>query len=212
MAVVGDRREGCDGCGQTVPLEDLTAVGMPGGEPLACCPRCEPHAREAADRLASLDTTRADCDGCTTAFPAERLSDVVLPDGAVVTVCPDCRTEAPGSDTGSSGESTELATQRALCTQCREWSNEERYHVTTIDGRAESLCPPCKDRAEAEGVVRSVELRETEAREILGVEDGVSDDEIRQAFLRQVKRAHPDRKQGSRSAFKLVTEAYDRLA
>ncbi|OLZ41009.1 molecular chaperone DnaJ [Natrinema saccharevitans] len=224
MAVVGERRAGCDGCGRTISLEDLTAVTMPDGERVACCPECEPHARAAARKGSSLDQRRAACDGCTDTFLEAELEDVVLSDGTVLTCCPSCAAEAPGTDVGVGAEGDGSATDgsadttesddaddRTRCTQCREWVTEERFRVTTIDERTERLCSGCKADAEERGIVTDVAMRKIEAREVLGVERAVSDDRLREAFHEQVKRAHPDRKSGSESAFKLVRDAYDRL-
>ncbi|GAB3024964.1 J domain-containing protein [Natronobiforma cellulositropha] len=221
MAVADERREGCDGCGRVVSLEDLTTVSMPDGDSLACCPACEPHARKAAKKLASLERHTEPCDGCTDEFPQSELEDVVLTDGTVITCCRTCLRDVPGYSDGetdtsvtassSDDETTELATPRNLCSQCHEWTDVELFHVTTIDGRTEEMCPDCKDLAEQKGVVTDVKMRKAEAWEILGLEAGAADAEIRKAFLQQIKRAHPDRKSGSRSAFKLVKEAYDRL-
>lgn len=221
MAAVGERRAGCDGCGRTVALEDLTTVTMPDGERVACCPECEPHARAAARKGSSLDQRRAACDGCTETVLEAELEDVVLSDGTVLTCCPSCAAEAPGSDAGaeSDGSATgrtdatesDDADGRTRCTQCRERAAEERFRVTTVDERTERLCSDCKADAEERGIVADVAMRKTEAREVLGVEPGVSDDRLRDAFHEQVKRAHPDRESGSESAFKLVREAYDRL-
>lgn len=220
MAVVDERQEGCDGCDRTVPLEDLTTVTMPDGERLACCPNCEPHARSAAEKLSSLDQQRKTCDGCQTELPGRELEDVVLPDGTVVTCCSECQSEVPGRSAGDgdagddveTADTTEIATRRNLCSQCHEWRDVELYHVEMTDGRTEELCPDCKDRAEREGIISDVKMRRSEARDILGVEAGASDERIREAFLTQAKHAHPDRKGGTESAFKLVKEAYDRLA
>ncbi|MFC7230236.1 J domain-containing protein [Saliphagus sp. GCM10025308] len=236
MAVVDQRRERCDGCGRAVALENLTTVTMPDGERLACCPTCAPHAREAARKLESIDRPRGTCDGCHSSVSRNDLEDVVLPDGTVITCCPDCLEEVPGhGDAGSSRsgsftaesseaedgngaapadeatETTHLATRRTLCSQCHEYVDEELYHVTTIDGRTEEMCPDCKALAEEKRVVSSVEMRESEAREILRVDDDATSQELREAFLTQIKHAHPDKKSGSESAFKLVKEAYDRL-
>ncbi|MFC4246572.1 J domain-containing protein [Natribaculum luteum] len=218
MAVADERRERCDGCGRTVSLEDLTTVTMPDGEAIACCPECEPHAREAAEKLSSLDTQRASCDGCNGEFPSADLEDVVLTDGTVISCCPDCLAEVPGrsdgaesSADGTEAETTEIATTKNLCSQCHEWTGEELFRVTTVDGRTEEMCRDCKELLEDDGVVTDVQMRKAEAREILGVEAGATESEIRNAFLTQIKSAHPDRKSGSRSAFKLVKRAYDRL-
>ncbi len=222
MAAVGERRAGCDGCGRTVALENLTAVTMPDGERVACCPDCEPHAKAAARKGSSLDQRRAACDGCTGTFLEAELEDVVLSDGTVLTCCPSCAAEAPSSDAGREGDGSATAgsadatesddaDERTRCTQCREWVAEERFRVTTVDERTERLCSDCKADAEERGIVADVAMRKIEAREVLGVERGVSDDRLRAAFHEQVKRAHPDNKSGSESAFKLVREAYDRL-
>lgn len=225
MAVAGDRHAGCEGCGRTVRLEELTAVTMPDGERVACCPRCEPHAREAARKCSSLDQRRAPCDGCTETVLEAELEDIVLDDGTVLSCCPSCAAEAPdqrtdtanagsdGSSTDESGNGDEWTTtsDESLCTQCNEWVTAELFRVTTIDDRTERLCPPCKERAEDDGIVRDVEIRKTKAREVLGVEAGATDEQLRKAFHRQVKRAHPDQQSGSKSAFRLVTDAYERL-
>ncbi|MHC3438736.1 J domain-containing protein [Natrialbaceae archaeon A-gly3] len=213
MAVADERREGCDGCGRVVSLEALTTVTMPDGEAIACCPECEPHAREAARKLSSLDTQRGCCDGCDREFPQGDLEDAVLSDGTVVTCCPACLTEVPGCEGGgsSTGRADADSTGQNHCTQCREWTDEELLQVTTTDGRTEEMCGACKDDLEREGVVVEVAMRTSRAHEILDVEPGATEPEIRTAFLQQVKHAHPDRETGSRSAFKLVKEAYDRL-
>lgn len=222
MAVTDERREGCDGCGGTVPLRELTTVTMPDGEALACCPECEPHAREVAEKLAELNDGADTCDGCQSTFPPADLEEAVLTDGTVVTCCGECIREVPGHSDGSVessvnesvevAETTEIATPRNLCSQCHEFSEEELFHVSLIDGRTEEMCRDCRDLAEANGVVNGVKMRQSEAREILGVDEGASGQEIREAFLDQIKNAHPDRKGGTRSAFKLVKEAYDRLS
>lgn len=216
MAVVDDRRVGCDGCDRTVPLEDLTAVTMPGGQRVACCPDCVPHARTVTERDGSLDQRRAACDGCADTVLATDLEEVTLEDGTAVACCPSCVSEARGyeggTETGSSAASGSGADgDRPRCSQCRERVREEPFRVTTIDDRTERLCPDCKADAETRGVVADVAMRTTEAREVLGVDADATDAELRAAFHRQVKRAHPDRKSGSRSAFELVREAYERL-
>lgn len=228
MAVADDRHAGCDGCGRSVPHEELTAVTMPDGEDVACCPRCEPHAREAARKCSSLDQRRGTCDGCTGTYLEVELEDVVLPDGAVLACCPSCAAEAPDNeaergkprsdadpngpaDDGSGDGDETTSGGDSLCTQCNEWVAVELFRVTTVDDRTERLCPGCKEHAEENGIVRDVEIRKTRAREVLGVERGATDAEIRAAYHRQVKRAHPDQQSGSKSAFRLVTDAYDRL-
>lgn len=223
MSVVDERREGCDGCDRSVTLDELTAVTLADGETVACCPRCEPHARRVAEKITSLEQRRARCDGCSDRFLKGELTDAVLPDGAVVTCCPSCLEDVPGregSSDESGGESSESSGESDgadeteatnLCMQCREWVSEELFEVTTIDGRTERLCTTCKRHAEEDGIVDSVEMRKSKAREILGVEPDASQEELRRAYREQVKRAHPDRKTGSKSAFSMVTEAYERL-
>ncbi len=212
MAVADERREGCDGCGRVVRLEELTTVTMPDGDRIACCPRCEPHARNAAEKLSAIDRQQQRCDGCTKTFQRTNLEDVVLRDGAVISCCPDCLSEVPGQGSGQTVTgSTELATPRNLCSQCHESYSTELFHVTTIDDRTEELCPTCKETAERKGIVKSVKMRKSEAREILGVEENATTEAIREAFITQIKSAHPDQKSGTQSAFKLVKEAYERL-
>ena len=225
MAVVGDERVDCDGCGRTVSLEELTTVTMPDDQQVVCCPDCAPHARAAARKGRSLDQRRDACDGCTGTFLVAELEDVVLDDGTVLTCCPSCAAEAPTTtdDDTASPDAGCLADAETVtgsppaddpqyrCTQCHEQVSEEPFCVTTIDDRTERLCPDCKANAEDRGIVAAVEMRKTRAREILGVEPDVTDDELRDVYHKQVKRAHPDRKSGSKSAFQLVTEAYERL-
>lgn len=230
MAVVDDRQVGCDGCGRTVPLEELTAITMPDGDRVACCPRCEPHAREAARKCSSIDQRRRTCDGCTDAILASRVEDIVLEDGTVLTCCRSCAAQAPTADskTASSSSETDETTEKVgearsdgcsgstaedegLCTQCNEWVTAERFEITTIDGRDERFCPTCTETAEEKGIVKTISMRKSEARDVLSVGPDASHEEIRAAFHREVKRAHPDRKSGSRSAFQLVTDAYERL-
>lgn len=214
MAAVDERREGCEWCQRSVSLDELTTVTMTEDERIACCPRCEADARRTAKKLAAIDRQRATCDGCTDEFSRTDLESAVLPDGAVITCCPDCLAEVPGRGDRTDAErveTTELATRRNRCSQCHDRVDVELFRVTTIDGRTEEMCPDCKAVAEDDGVVSDVKMREAEAREVLDVGSDASDARIREAFLVQIKSAHPDRKTGSRSAFKLVKEAYDRL-
>lgn len=226
MAVASDRRAGCDGCGRSVPIEDLAAVSMPDGDQVVCCPRCEPHAREAARKSASLDQRRGTCDGCRTTVLETELEEIVVDDGTVLSCCPSCLAEVPDRKTASDeskSRSGRFATSddarserpsssgETVCTQCNEWVSGEPFRVTTVDDRTERLCPSCKEAAEEDGIVKDVRMRKTEAREVLGVTEGVTEQHLRQAYRRQIKRAHPDRTSGSRAAFQLVTEAYERL-
>lgn len=220
MGIAENRRRGCDGCDRAVAVADLTTVSMPNGTRVACCPQCTPHAREAAKKLAELDTNKDSCDGCNGTFETARLEDVVLTDGTVITVCPTCLEEVPGRSSGSptsmvdSDESTttEIARRKNLCSHCHEWVEEERFHATLLDGRTEELCRVCKESAVDDGIVVAVKMRRTRAREILGVGEEAGAEEVRRAFLTQIKHAHPDRATGTREAFRLVKEAYDRLS
>ncbi|PCR90348.1 J domain-containing protein [Natrinema ejinorense] len=228
MAVVGNRRADCEGCGRTVSPEESTTVTMPNGDEVVCCPDCEPHARAAVRTGTAFDQRRATCDGCTGRYLATELEDVVLDDGTALTCCPSCLAQAPdpdgdddGSDPdggGATGSRTASHTSTSVpdtdhdrCRQCHERVAEERFRVTTIDGRTERLCSDCTADAEERGIVADVAMRTTRAREVLGVDADASDEAIREAFHRQVKRAHPDRQSGSQSAFTLVTDAYERL-
>ncbi|WP_306058280.1 J domain-containing protein [Natronococcus wangiae] len=212
MSVAGERRPGCDGCGRQIALERLTTVTMPSGERVACCPACEPHARNAARTSDAPDNRRGTCDGCAGTFRRRELEELVLDDGTVVTCCPSCTAEAPGRANGDDAESAdERDGTRNRCSQCTERVAEELFLTTTIDDRTERLCSSCKADAEDRGILKRVAMRRERAREILGVEAGASADEVRTAFHEQVKRAHPDRESGSKAAFGLVTDAYDRL-
>lgn len=234
MAVAGERQVGCEGCGRTVRVDELTTVQMPNGETVACCSACVSHAKAAAEKSAGLDQRRRTCDGCADEFLETELQAVTLSDGTTIDCCRSCAATAPGQDatdassadttesdnpgsSGNSGASDETTgadpadTDTALCQQCNEWVEEELFRVTTIDGRNERLCSSCKARAEDDGIIRDVDMRQSEAREVLGVEEDASPERIREAYHRQVKRAHPDQPSGSRSAFQLVKDAYDRL-
>lgn len=217
MAVTGERQVGCEGCGRTVPLEELTTVQMPDGDCVACCSACVSHAKAAAEKSAGLDQRRSPCDGCTDEFLDSELETVTLSDGTTIDCCASCAATVPQRDADEPSETTEPAvdqsgrTDKTLCYQCNEWVAEELFRVTTIDGRDEQLCSTCKERAEDNGILKDVDLRKSRARDILDVEPGASDEAIRNAYHRQVKRAHPDQQSGSRSAFHLVKDAYNRL-
>ena len=217
MGIANERREGCDGCDRTVVLAKLQAVSMPDGNTFACCPRCAPHARNAAEKIEELDAKIATCEGCRSTFRTDDIDDVVLTDGTVLSICVDCLEDIPGRGwgpdevTGEPAETTEIARRKTLCSQCHEWFDEELYRVDLLDGRTEELCSGCRRVAEANGIVTDVRMREAEALEILDLEPGADESTIRRAFLTQVKRAHPDQSSGSKRAFRLVKEAYDRL-
>ncbi len=207
-------QHGCDGCEREFTAAELYPVEMPNGETAICCPECRKHAKEAAEKQADLVATET-CDGCGEAFVESALSEVLLPDGVTVSLCETCEAEAPDpSDGTAAGSSTAEAREedvRNLCDQCREWVSAELWEVVTVDDRVEEFCESCKNEAIEDGIVKKVHLKRAEAREILDVDRGAAEAEVRRAYLSQVKRAHPDRDTGSRLAFKRVQRAYDRL-
>ncbi|MDF9747120.1 J domain-containing protein [Natrinema salsiterrestre] len=187
------RRDACDGCTGTYLTEDLEDVVLKDGTVLTCCPECAAEAPDGDDAAAGDGTA-----GTATGSKATTDSD---------------RTATRWTATAESDRSAtdDTDADETLCSQCREWVSEERFRITTIDDRTETLCADCKADAEEKGIVADVAMRETRAREVLGVDANASDGAIREAFHEQVKRAHPDRESGSKSAFKLVNEAYERL-
>lgn len=214
MATDADRREPCDGCGRSTPLDELTAVTVPGGT-VAVCPDCRSHARSVAKRAGPR------CDGCADVVPGGDLADVRLPDGAVVSVCPDCRDAVPDDAASPAGEGTGPddadpsadgadPADRERCSQCRDPG--DLVPATMADGRTERLCPDCLEATRDEGIVASTGMRASRAREVLGVDGTATDEEVRGAFLEAVKTAHPDRPTGSRAAFERVVDAYERLS
>jgi DnaJ-domain-containing protein 1 len=190
------RRDACDGCTGTYLTEKLEDVVLEDGLVLTCCPDCaaEAPARNGDDASAGGGT-----DGGVT------------PDSNATAESEQTATEWNTAANADRPATDDPERERTLCSQCREWVSEERFRVTTIDERTERLCADCKADAEEKGIVADVAMRKTRAREVLGVGANASDDAIREAFHSQVKRAHPDRDSGSESAFKLVSEAYERL-
>ncbi|WP_323676335.1 J domain-containing protein [Halorubellus sp. PRR65] len=314
MAVV-DRR-GCDGCGRSLPVEELVAVSLPGDEHAVCCPECREHAESVADDdPTAVARQRGECEGCGTTRPVDEFETVALPDDGTVAVCEDCRehaesmsrrtsvdghrgdcsgcgerfdvndmtavelddgttvacceecasyaraaarttsdadafgenaddnardaeradadTERADSDADGAGEAgvpdadsdeeaveavdaadveeTALAETPSICDQCGDWVDVELFEVVTATDRVEEFCPPCKDRARRNGVVREVRMRRAEAYAILDVDPGRAEAVVRDAYLSRIKDVHPDREDGSREAFRRVQRAYERL-
>lgn len=234
MAVTDDRR-GCEGCGRTLPVDDLHSVTMPDGYTAVCCPECREYAETAAEKQAELDQRRRACDGCGSEYRIESLSEVTLSDGTSVLCCGDCERHVPGRGGADAGDDRtggarddarsareegetadadadgDTAVVRNDCDQCRESFSVELYQVETVDGRTQTFCPDCKDEGLDDGVVKSVRMRRSEACATLAVDRDTDEEAIRGAYLEKVKQVHPDRAEGSQAAFKRVKRAYDRL-
>lgn len=226
MAVV--ERHACEGCDREFSLDNLHAVTMPGGSRAVCCPECREYAETVTDNGSDIDQRRRECDGCTEEYLVSDLEEVILSDGTSVLCCGSCAEHAPSNDDDSDSrrqEATEAETaaeleskepskasrQRNLCQQCNDWYSIELYRVVTVDDRTEKFCPDCKEQARDDGIIKDVRMRRAEAYEVLG-ESGFEDaEDLRETYIEQVKRAHPDKKSGSRGAFKQVQAAYDRL-
>jgi len=310
MAVV-DRR-GCDGCGRSLPVEDLVAVSLPGDEHAVCCPECREHAESVVDdESTAVARQRGECEGCGTTRPVDEFEAVNVADGETVAVCEDCREHAESmsrrtsvdghrgtcsgcgdrfdvndmtavelddgttvacceecasyaraaarttSDADAFGdaaaddassevddgrsdaervdadredghadddratgedatapaddEAMALAETPSICDQCGDWVDVELFEVVTAADRVEEFCPPCKDRARRNGVVREVRMRRSEAYAVLDVDPGRAEAVVRDAYLSHIKEVHPDRENGSREAFRRVQRAYERL-
>ncbi|WP_121823491.1 J domain-containing protein [Halostella salina] len=111
MAVT-DRR-GCDGCGRTLPVEDLHSVTMPDGHTAVCCPECREYAETAAEKQAGLDQRRRACDGCGTEHRVADLTSVTLSDGTSVLCCDDCERHVPGRDDDGTADSRDRSSGAA---------------------------------------------------------------------------------------------------
>jgi hypothetical protein len=299
MAVV-DRR-GCDGCGRSLPVEELVAVTLPGDERAVCCPECREHAESVADdESTTVGRQRGECEGCGTTRPVDEFETVTLPDDSTVAVCEKCREHAEsmsrrtgvegrrgdcsgcgerfdvndmtavelddgttvaccehcaayaraaaqttdgdsafdGSAANGAGvdddsaavatddardasggstaeaevvEETALAETTSICDQCGDWVDVELFEVVTAADRVEEFCPPCKERARRNGVVREVRMRRAEAYDVLNVDPGRAEAVVRDAYLSRIKEVHPDSDDGSREAFRRVQRAYERL-
>jgi DnaJ-class molecular chaperone len=88
----------------------------------------------------------------------------------------------------------------------------ELFEVVTVADRVEEFCPPCKERARRQGVVREVRMRRAEAYDVLDLDSGRAEAVVRDAYLSRIKEVHPDNDDGSREAFRRVQRAYERLA
>lgn len=197
------RRDTCDGCRSTVLASELEDVVLEDGTVLACCPSCAAQApdkkrtTDGSDGIGDDDDETEAGDGGTGA----EASEIGDPD----------TTATATTTTTTSTTAQDQPTDRTRCSQCRTTVAAELFRVTTVDGRTERFCRSCKEEAKADGIVKDVEMRATRARDVLGVDEDATAEEIQTAYHQQVKRAHPDRKSGSRSAFQLVTDAYERL-
>lgn len=207
---VEGRRGDCSGCGERFDVNAMTAVELDDGTTVACCEDCASYARAAArttegdgafdgaaarDR-ASKDSTAGDSTADTS--PAD--------DG-----CDGVGTESAAKGGGGSGEETALAETASICDQCGDWVDVELFEVVTAADRVEEFCPPCKERARRNGVVREVRMRRAEAYDVLDLDPGRAEAVVRDAYLSRIKEVHPDSDDGSREAFRRVQRAYERL-
>lgn len=221
----------CEGCGDERAKLDLEPAPMPDGRELDLCPDClsEAAALHGVDAGADGTPGASDSGGSTTgsgtatastggaSMPGDDSSDAgaggAHADGdANADAAGGAKAAADGDAAGAGGLSGKPATTEHVCDQCGEFYSIELYKVQTVDGRSELFCPDCKEEGLREGVVTDVELRRSQAYEVLGLDGGAEDDEVRQAYLRRVKEVHPDRADGDRSEFMLVKQAYERLS
>jgi hypothetical protein len=224
---VGERHA-CEGCDREFSLDNLHAVTMPGGSRAVCCPECREYAETVVDAGSDIDQRRRECDGCTEEHLVSELEEVILSDGTSVLCCRSCAEHAPSNDDRSdarrqeqseaetaseleSKEPSKASRQRNLCQQCTDWYSIELYRVVTVDDRTEKFCPDCMEQAREDGIAKDVRMRRAEAYEVLGAAGFEDADDLRDAYIAQVKAVHPDRTDGSRAEFKRVQAAYDRL-
>jgi len=138
MAVV-DRR-GCDGCGRTLPVEELTAVTL-AGEQAVCCPDCREH----AESVEAEGGRRGECSGCGETYAVEAFEAVELPDGSTVACCPDCIEHAE-----SVSRRTSVDGHRGDCSGCgEEFDVGEMAVVELDDGETVACCDACAEYARA---------------------------------------------------------------
>lgn len=220
----------CEGCGQSVTAADLSRTELPDGTDMILCQDCRDDVadgEEPGDEGGSADASADPSTGTSTdesagATGAETTAETAA-DGATTASATESATGSVAGGSTASGTTANVgeavadgatgkpATTQNACDQCGSLFSIELYQVTTVDGRTEQFCPDCKDDGIDSGIVRDVELRRAQAYEALGLAGSASDDEIRQAYLEQVKEVHPDRADGSRSEFMLIQQAYERL-
>ena len=144
MAVV-DRR-GCDGCGRSLPVEDLVAVALPGDGHAVCCPECREHAESVVDDDPTADASqRGECEGCGTTRPVDAFDTVNVADGETVAVCDDCREHAE-----SMSRRTSVDGHRGACSGCGEaFAVSDMTAVELDDGETVACCEECASYARA---------------------------------------------------------------
>jgi len=211
----------CADCRETVEAgetpEDATAeAGTPDGAASeGATPESGTSERATADPDAATDSTDA-----RTASGDSAASESGARTGSAGAGSSGTESSGTGSAAGNAntagdavadGATGKPATTQNTCDQCGGLYSIELYQVVTVDGRTEQFCPDCKDEGIDEGIVRDVELRRAQAYEALGLEGSADGNDVRQAYLEQVKEVHPDRSDGSRSEFMLVQQAYERL-
>jgi len=141
MAVV-DRR-GCDGCGRTLPVEELAAVTL-GDEQAVCCPECREHAESVVEET-TIALQRGECAGCGGTHPVDDFELVELPDGSTVPCCEECREHAE-----SVSRRTSVDGHRGECSGCDEGFDVSDMEVVELDdGTTVACCGTCAEYARA---------------------------------------------------------------
>lgn len=207
---VEGRRGDCSGCGERFDVNDMTAVELDDGTTVACCEDCAAYARAAAR---TTDGDSAFEGGAVAETATHSTADGATVDDGGSEVASDDGSDATGESTAEAGsvEETALADTTSICDQCGDWVDVELFEVVTAADRVEEFCPPCKERARRNGVVRDVRMRRAEAYEVLDVDPGRAEAVVRDAYLSRIKEVHPDNDDGSREAFRRVQRAYERL-
>lgn len=95
-----------------------------------------------------------------------------------------------------------------FCMVCGNHFQSELETVETLDGETIRCCPRCKQLIEE--ATGKQDYGHKEALEVLGLDPGASDDEIRQAYRSLVTEVHPDQG-GSLEEFRKVQKAYKSL-